>query len=187
MAGDDEPEMDPALVDAHVRRCTTCQDFRGHLQHREVPAPALSPVGVSAGELATVVRRHAARIDRDRQHRALRYALIVLGVQIILLSARPLFIGDSGSSPHDVRHTAAFATAFGVGLLLVARRPARARTMLSVGQVIVAGLVLSALFDIADQTVTIENELFHLPEVAAVVVLWMLVNLDTAPLRRVGS
>ena len=132
--------------------------------------------------VADSVLRAAARDDRRQQSSVLRYALLVLGVQIIVLAAPSLlFLDRNVESPHDARHIGAFATAYGVGLVLVARRPARARTMLGVGQVLVAALALSAMVDVIDQTVSLTNEFLHLPEVLALVVLWMMSRDNLAP------
>ena len=139
-----------------------------------------TPSGPEA--VADSVRRVAARDDRRRQPSVLRYALLVLGVQIIVLAAPSLlFLDRTAASPHDARHIGAFATAYGTGLLLVARRPARARTMLAVGQVLVAALALSAMVDVIDQTVSLTDEFLHLPEVLALVVLWMMSRDNLAP------
>lgn len=188
MASGDEPPVERALVDAHVRQCPSCRELRDTLAG-ERPAPTDTP----AVDIAAAVGRRAARDDRhefDRTPwgRALRFVLAGLAIQILVLAAPAmLWLDDGASSPHDARHTGSFAAAFAVGLLLVARRPARARTMLTVGQVLLAGIALSTTIDLLDGTVSITDELFHLPEVVAVVVLWQMARLNATPAGAPGS
>ncbi|MEZ5244526.1 MAG: hypothetical protein R2707_05455 [Acidimicrobiales bacterium] len=177
-----DASIEPALLDSHVRQCPDCREYRRTLEGRG-PITAMGP-----GTLAASVRRAAVREDQSRHDTILRYALVLFGLQIIVLAAPALlFVDTTSTTPHDARHLGAFATAYGVGLLLVARRPARARTMLGVGQVLVAALALSAIIDVIDRTVSLTTEFLHLPEVLALVVLWMMsrdnasANLESSP------
>jgi predicted anti-sigma-YlaC factor YlaD len=184
MADGEEPPLDHALVDAHVRRCADCRSFRSELE----PSTATAPQSVTAGaattaeDLATMLRRQAARLDRQRHPGILRYLLALLGAQIVVFAVPALATGGPSGAHHDVRHIGAFAAAYGMGLVAVALRPARARTMLAVGQVLVLALVVSAIVDVADGSVSLLAELAHLPELASVLVLWLLVDRGT-PIR----
>ncbi|MEZ5165044.1 MAG: hypothetical protein R2695_00635 [Acidimicrobiales bacterium] len=79
---------------------------------------------------------------------------------------------------HDERHIGAFATAYAVGLAMVARRPARAGTMFIVGCALVIALALSTLVDVIEGSVTPTGEAVHVPEVLSLLVLWMLSTPD---------
>ena len=75
---------------------------------------------------------------------------------------------------HAARHLGAFTAAYGVGLLVVAVRPARARTMLPVAAVLAGALVITALVDLLDGRIPLVGEAQHLPEVLSVVLVWLL-------------
>lgn len=123
--------------------------------------------------------QQVAAADRASHSRVVRVALAVVGAQIVVLSVPGLVLGSDGSlDGHDARHIGAFGVAYGIGLLLVVHRPARARTMLGVGQVFAAALVLSAVVDLLDDRADLGAELSHLPVVASVVVLWLLASSD---------
>ena len=77
----------------------------------------------------------------------------------------------------------AFGIAYGVGLLVIAVRPARARTMLPVAAVLAATLTLTAVIDVATGDVPAIAEADHLPEVISVVLVWLLAS----PTRRRSS
>ena len=73
-----------------------------------------------------------------------RALLAVVAVEIIVVSVPALLGDEQATSPHAARHLGAFAVAYGVGLLVVVARPARARTMLPVAAVLAGALVISA-------------------------------------------
>ena len=101
--------------------------------------------------------------------------LALVAVQIIVLSAPASVWGNEwGTSPHGARHLGAFTTAYAVGLLVVVVRPARARTMLSVAEVLVAALVLSTVVDVIDGSIRLASEVAHLPELLSLAGLWLL-------------
>ena len=67
----------------------------------------------------------------------MRALLVVVGLQIIAFSIRALVLGDEqDTGSHAARHLGVFTAAYGVGLLVVAARPARARAMLPVAAVL---------------------------------------------------
>ena len=86
-----------------------------------------------------------------------------------------LVLGDEqGASAHAARHLGAFTAAYGVGLLVVAVRPARARAMLPVAAVLAGALVITAVVDLVDGRIPLVGEAQHLPEVLSVVLVWLL-------------
>lgn len=101
--------------------------------------------------------------------------LVVVAVEIIIFSLRALVLGDGDdASVHATRHLGAFTVAYGVGLLGVAVRPARARTMLPVAAVLAGALAITAVVDISVGEVPLVNEASHIPEVISVVLIWLL-------------
>ncbi len=182
MVDGEEPGVDVRLVDAHVARCPSCRPFRAacdstrrttHL-HTAQPMPDLS------GRVA----RLAAMADRAARWSTVRVLLAVVAADIIVFSAPNLILGDdASSSTHASRHLGAFTVAYGVGLLVVVVRPARARTMLPVAAVLAGALVITAVIDLIEGRIPLTGEAQHLPEVISVVLIWLL----TVPTpRRLG-
>ena len=125
-------------------------------------------------DLPQRVARAVAEQDRARRP-AVRIMLTVVAVEIIALSLPALVLGDEAdTSAHGARHLGAFTVAYGVGLLVVAARPARARTMLPVAGVLAGALLITALVDLANGRVPLVGEARHLPEIASVVLVWLL-------------
>ena len=120
----------------------------------------------------------------------MRALLVVVAVEIIAFSLPALVLGDeSDTSTHAARHLGAFTAAYGVGLLVVVVRPARARTMLPVAAVLAGALVITAVVDLVDGRVPLTGEAQHLPEVLSVVLVWLLAvpaprRADHSPRRR---
>jgi predicted anti-sigma-YlaC factor YlaD len=169
----EDPGIDRRLVDAHLARCPACQAFaaaagatRG--EHRVAPAsdvPDLSPR----------IRKLAALADRAGRWSIVRVLLTVVALLIVVLSVPALVLGDEqDTATHAARHLGAFTAAYGVALLVVAVRPARARTMLPVAAVLAGALVITALVDLVDGRIPLVSEAQHLPEVLSVVLVWLL-------------
>ena len=135
-------------------------------------------------DLARSVTREVARDDRRAQRWPLRAALMVVATAIAW-QAVPQMVGEDrlpGASgamfhapvSHDTRHAGAFGAAFAVGLLIVAFRPARARALLPVAMMAVAALALTSIIDATEGSITLLSERQHLPEVAALALVWLL-------------
>ena len=101
--------------------------------------------------------------------------LTVVAVLIVVFSVPALVLGDEqDTATHAARHLGAFTAAYGVGLLVVAVRPARARTMLPVAAVLAGALVITAVVDLVEGRVPLVSEAQHVPEVLSVVLVWLL-------------
>lgn len=169
----EDPGVDPALVEAHVACCEACRAFQGDaaaMRRRGLvrEAPRLADV---AGE---VVRR--ARIaDWASRWGIVRGVLAVVALEIIVLSVPALVLGDErGTSAHAARHLGAFAVAYGAALLVVAVRPARARTVLPVAATLAVALAVTAVVDVVEGQIPLTGEALHLPEVISVLLVWLL-------------
>jgi predicted anti-sigma-YlaC factor YlaD len=169
----EDPGVDPALVDAHLARCADCRAFesaagRARRGQRVGTAPTVPDASPS-------VRKAVAVADRAGRWSIVRALLVVVAVQIVAFSLPALVLGDEqDTSSHAARHLGAFTAAYGVGLLVVAVRPARARAMLPVAAVLAGALVITAIVDLADGRVPLVGEAQHLPEVLSVVLVWLL-------------
>jgi predicted anti-sigma-YlaC factor YlaD len=162
--------IDERLVDAHLERCPACRDFAA-------TAPALvAPRLVSPPppDLSRRVARAAAVADRASTPTLLRALLAVVAVEIIAVSVPALLGDEQATSTHAARHLGAFAVAYGVGLLVVAARPARARTMLPVAAVLAGALVITSAVDLAQRRIPLVGEAAHVPELVSVVLIWLI-------------
>jgi predicted anti-sigma-YlaC factor YlaD len=169
----EEPGIDAALVDAHVARCTSCRAFAA----AAADSRRLERIGTAPDvpDLSRRVRKAVAVADRASHRSVARALLVVVAVQIVAFSLPALVLGDEeNTASHAARHLGAFAAAYGVGLLVVAVRPARARTMLPVAAVLAGALLITAVVDLAEGRVPLAGEVLHLPEVLSVVLVWLL-------------
>ena len=169
----EDPGVDPALLDAHLARCADCRAFAAAAE----AARRSQRVGPAAdiADVSRRVRRAVARADRAGHWSIARALLVVVAVQIVVFSLPALLLGDEqDTGAHGARHLGAFTAAYGVGLLVVAVRPARARTMLPVAAVLAGALVITAVVDLVDGRVPLVGEAQHLPEVLSVVLIWLL-------------
>lgn len=171
----EEPGVERRLLDAHVAGCVECRAFtataeRARRLARVQPAPDIP-------DLSRRVAKAAALADRAASWSLVRGILAVVAVQVIGFALRPLVWGtDGAAATHEARHIGAFSVAYGVGLLVVAVRPARARTMLPVAAVLAATLSITAIVDMANGEVPAIAEVSHLPEIISVVLVWLLAS-----------
>jgi predicted anti-sigma-YlaC factor YlaD len=178
-ADGEELAVDRRLLAAHVGRCPACRNFAASVSKAGVEAPA----GAPPDGLPRRIAKLTAAADRAATWSTVRALLAVVAVEIIVVSIPPLLGDERATSPHAARHLGAFAVAYGVGLLVVVARPARARTMLPVAFVVAAALVIGAVVDLAQRRIPLVEEAAHLPEVVSVGLVWLL----AAPSRRPGD
>lgn len=173
MIDGEEPAIERRLVERHLRSCAECAAFQQTsetVRRRLRVRPAVRQDDVSR-RISTMT----ALADRTAAWRLPRALLVVVAVEVIVLSAVDLFAatGDGGAV-HEARHLSAFTIAYGVLLLLVAVRPARARTALPVAVVLAAALAITAIADLVAHRVPLVGEALHIPEIVSVVLIWML-------------
>jgi predicted anti-sigma-YlaC factor YlaD len=173
VADGEDPGIDDRLLASHLDRCASCRafaDFAGADRGRWRVRPA-----EAMPDLAPRVTKWAAVADRASRWSVVRAVLAVVAVEIIAFSLPALVLGDEDrTSAHSARHLGAFTVAYGVGLLVVVARPARARTMLPVAAVLAGALVITAVIDLVNGDVPLLGETQHLPEVLSVVLVWLL-------------
>jgi predicted anti-sigma-YlaC factor YlaD len=164
-------DIDERLVDAHLRRCPACHDFAATVSVTATPRPVSPP---PPGDLTRRVSRAAIADDRASAPTMLRALLAVVAVEIIVVSVPALLGDEQATSTHAARHIGAFAVAYGVGLLVVVARPARARTMLPVAAVLAGALLITSVVDLAQGRIPLVAEAAHLPELVSVVLIWLI-------------
>lgn len=178
-ADGEEPGVDARLLDAHVAGCADCRAYaaaiEGSRRRTMVREASAMP------DMSRRVAKLNAVADRASRWGVVRALLVVVGLEVIVVSVPSLF-GEGASDAHDARHLGAFTIAYGVALLVVAVRPARARTVLPVSAVLAGALLITAVVDLVRGTVPLVDETTHLPELASVVLVWLLAV--PAPKRR---
>ena len=169
----EDPGIDDALVDAHLERCAACRGYAASVAAAR-PGQRIGLAG-EVPDLSRRVRKAVALADRAGRWSIVRALLFVVAVEIIAFSLPALVLGDEqDTGGHAARHLGAFTAAYGVGLLVVAVRPARARTMLPASIVLAGALVLTAVVDLVSGRIPLVGEAQHLPEVLSVVLMWLL-------------
>jgi predicted anti-sigma-YlaC factor YlaD len=169
----EDPGVDPTLLDAHLARCAGCRAFAAESS----AARTRQRVGEAAPmpDLSRRVRKAVAVSDRAGRWGVARGLLFVVAVQIVAFSLPALILGDEqDTGAHAARHLGAFTAAYGVGLLVVAIRPARARAMLPVAVVLAGALVITAGIDLANGHIPLVGEAQHIPELLSVLLVWLL-------------
>lgn len=175
----EELGVEPRMLDAHLARCASCRAFEAALggSAHAVHLGAADTVP----DLSRPITRSAAAADRAGTSIITRVLLGGVSMVVLGLALRELLLGsDDHSHAHSARHLGAFSFAYGVGLLVVVLRPARARTMLPVAAVLAGALAITAVIDMANGAVPLAGEAIHLPELASVLLIWLI----AAPGRR---
>jgi predicted anti-sigma-YlaC factor YlaD len=175
--------VDERLLDAHLATCQDCRGYATAVQTSRRPRPVPTP----PPELARRVSRLAAAADRAATWSIVRALLAVVAVEIIVVSVPALLGDERATSTHAARHLGAFAVAYGVGLLVVVARPARARTMLPVAAVLAGALVITSLVDLAQRRVPLIDEATHLPEIVSVALVWLIAGPARRPRDAAGE
>lgn len=165
----EDPGMDRALVEAHLRHCADCRRFES-LSTGLRRAARVRPAQPQR-DLAPEVAKAVAVADRLSVWTVARVGLLVVALQIVVLSVRLLAGTPDG---HEARHVGSFAIAYAIALAAVAHRPARARAVLPVTCVLAGALVITAIVDASRGSVAWLGEFNHLPELVSVGLVWLL-------------
>lgn len=186
IADGERAPVDPKLVDAHVARCPACAAFRENV-HRLARHTSLAPAD-RMPDLSRRVVKSARVADRLSVWWVLRLGLVVVAVQIAALSAPALLLGESGDAgQHTARHLGSFALAYAIGLVVVAFRPAKARSMLPMAGALAGCLLVTAAVDVVRGQSPLIAEVAHLPELVGLVLVWLLaVPAPSTPAPRRG-
>lgn len=183
MADREQPEIDERLVAAHVARCADCRSYKEMIDASpgipRITEPADMP------DLAKGIAKLNSAADRAGHWSILRVVLAVVAVQVIAFALPALILGEEhDAATHSARHLGAFGVAYGVALIVVVVRPARARSILPVALVLAGAQVLGAIVDMATGRIPLIGEVRHLPQIISVFLIWFLAVPST---RRGGT
>jgi predicted anti-sigma-YlaC factor YlaD len=160
----EEPGLTRAVVEEHLRTCDPCRAF---VMRAEMPD--LTPRIVIAAEDDRAMRRFLSS--------PVRVALVGIAVAQLALAVPTLLFGtDEGAPVHVAHEVGAWDFALAIGFLFAAWRPLRAVGMLPFVAALSAGLVLTAVVDIANGKTPAVLELTHVLDLAGTVLLWMLTS-----------
>jgi predicted anti-sigma-YlaC factor YlaD len=178
IADGEQSGIDPRLVAAHVTRCPACRSYKETIASSPTIARITPSVGVADLSQADVPKRISkltAAADRAAHWSMLRIVLAVVAVQVVAFALPALVLGkEDGVATHSARHLGAFGVAYGVALLVVVARPARARSILPVALVLAGAQVLGAIVDLATGRIPLVGEARHLPQIISVFLIWFL-------------
>jgi predicted anti-sigma-YlaC factor YlaD len=183
MADGESADIDGRLIGAHVARCAGCRSYKEMIER----SPNLATVAAAPEmpDMSRTISKLAAAADRAAHWNALRIVLAIVAVQVIAFALPALILGEEGGvAAHSARHLGAFGVAYGVALMVVVVRPARARSILPVAMVLAGAQVLGAIFDLATGRIPLVGEARHLPQVISVFLIWFLAVPST---RRDGT
>ena len=173
LADGEQAEIDGRLVAAHVGRCPGCASYKDSI----ASSPAVGRVvgAVEMPDLSKTISKLNAAADRAAHWSILRIVLAVVAVQVIAFALPALVLGkEQDVATHAARHLGAFGVSYGVALLVVVARPARARSILPVAMVLAGAQVIAAIVDLATGRIPLVGEAQHLPQIISVFLIWYL-------------
>lgn len=172
IADGEDPGVEQRMLEAHLSHCPACRSFSAALDGVALPRLETAPATPDLTQRLVRLNRVA---DRAGSLSIARVLLAVVALEVLVLSIRDVVLGnDSDAFTHATRHLGAFSVAYGVGLLVVVARPARARTMLPVAAVLSGALLITAIIDLASGNIPLIGEATHLPELISVLLIWLL-------------
>ena len=178
----EDPGLPSLVVDAHLNGCLECRSWSAEVAdfHRTLRvAPAAIEVDRTEAIRAALPNRGMIP-GRDDRTRSLQWATVFIAI-VQLAGAIPLLLGHGDEMHgHFARHIGVFTAAMAIGLLVVARRPDRARAFLPMLAVLVGGLVWSCLDDLIGGRPVPGSAIAHGLDVAALGAVWLLAHTNGA-------
>ena len=173
LADGEESGIDERLVAVHVARCPDCRAYKDLID----TSPRVVRVAERADmpDLSRKISKLSSAADRAAHWNILRVVLAIVAVQVVVFALPALILGEENDvATHAARHLGAFGVAYGVALMVVVVRPARARTILPVALVLAGAQVLGAIVDLATGRIPLGGEVRHLPQILSVFLIWFL-------------
>ncbi|HEV7526590.1 MAG TPA: hypothetical protein VGP92_16600 [Acidimicrobiia bacterium] len=159
---------------AHVRTCAACRAFIEE-------ASALQSITSAGRADAPDLTAEVLETARAQRHRldpltsALRIGLVLVAVAQFVLAVPGLVYGtDEGAPIHIAHEVGAWDLALAVGFVFAAWRPLRAVGLLPFAAALSAGLILTAILDIAHGRAVALTETTHLLELVGTTFLYLL-------------
>jgi len=169
-----------AELTAHVRTCAACTRFVEHARALDAVTHAIR---TDTPDLTAHVL-DAARAERHRPDSwttCLRLGLVAVAIAQLALAVPTLIYGsDEGAPIHIAHEVGAWDLALAVAFVLAAWRPLRAVGLLPFAAALSAGLILTAIVDVAHGRAIALTETTHLLELCGTALLYLLM----APRRR---
>lgn len=155
-----------SVIEAHMDQCIDCRnylEFSASLKRAGIrQAPQMQ-------DLAPKILKQFNVGQRKSVWSIARGVLAICAIEVIVFSIFDLIDGT-----HESRHLGSFSIAFGVVLLSVVMRPARARLMVPVAGVLTLSLMITAAVDMFNGSIPLLTEARHIPEIVSVAMLWLL-------------
>jgi predicted anti-sigma-YlaC factor YlaD len=158
----------------HVRSCAACARFVEH-------ARVLQSITHRAHEDAPDLTAQILETARAERHRpdgwtsALRLGLVAVAIAQLALALPGLIYGtDEGAPIHIAHEVGAWDLALAVGFVFAAWRPLRAMGLLPFAAALSAGLIITAVIDIAHGRAVALTETTHLLELVGTALLYLL-------------
>lgn len=179
----EEPGLPDETLEAHLSGCASCREFAtvlddpdGSLRavRREPVSVARRAAGGHRPDLAAQITSLAAREDRAGVWWVLRLLLALVALGYLAMAVPELVFAADPHHAHLARHLGAFETAYAVGLLFVAARPAKARAMVPFTVALAAVMGVAMVVDLAGGHAFPLGETTHLLELAGLVLVWLL-------------
>lgn len=174
----EEPGLPDSVISAHLAECARCRTWSAEATelHRALRIqPAVVETDRTEAILAALPTRSKPGLNEERV-RALRLATLVIAL-VQIVGAVPLLLGHGDMMHmHYARHIGVFSAALAIGLLVVAWHPARARALLPMLGVLVAGLLWSCLDDLISGRPVPGSAIAHGADVVAFGVVWLLAH-----------
>jgi predicted anti-sigma-YlaC factor YlaD len=160
----EDPGIAREVIEHHLQRCSACRAFAARVQ-----MPDLAPRIVAAAA--------EERAMQPMRSSPVRVALVAVALAQLALAVPTLLFGsDEGAPIHIAHEVGAWDFALAIGFLFAAWRPLRAVGMLPFVAALAAGLLLTAVVDIANGKTPALLELTHLLELIGAVLLWKLTS-----------
>ncbi len=158
------PGVSPELLEQHLATCAACRAWRERA-HEVTRRARLGPAKPSAvpESLLTAVRQAASQSPWWRSLNAVRAGLLAVAVGEGIVCFPDLILGsDRGAPVHVAHEMGSFDLALGVGFLVAAWRPVRARGMQALVGAAALLLLLTAVIDLIAGRTTLSDEAPHL-------------------------
>ena len=185
---DGEPTPEPTTELAeHVRACRACRQFLGRARELDALTRSTEDFPDVTGAVLDTARTGSGPRPFAIWASSLRLGLVGVGIAQLALAVPGLLFGsDEGAPLHVAHEVGAWDLALAVGFVYAAWRPLRALGLLPFAAALSAGLLLTAVIDVAHGRAVALTETTHLLELLGTALLYLLVAPRVGPGTKVG-